>query len=48
MGNLALILAAPAFLPGCGSGALTSDGEKTVVVIALDIPSTVPQPAHGY
>ena len=66
MRNLALILAALAFLSGCGSGSdevvvdleeqngsgesgtatLTTDGEKTKVVIALDNPSTVPQPAH--
>jgi hypothetical protein len=71
MRNLALILAALAFLTGCGSGGgesgsgkvvvdlmeqngsgesgtatLTTDGEKTKVVIALDNPSTAPQPAH--
>jgi hypothetical protein len=71
MRNLALILAALAFLTGCGSGGgesgsgevvvdlteqngsgesgtatLTTDGEKTKVVIALDNPATVPQPAH--
>jgi hypothetical protein len=71
MRNLALILAASAFLTGCGSGdgesgsgevvidlkeqsgsgesgtaTLTTDGEKTKVVIALDNPSTAPQPAH--
>src|ERR671919_172576 len=71
MRNLALILAASAFLTGCGSGdgesgssevvidlkeqngsgesgtaTLTTDGEKTKVVIALDNPSAVPQPAH--
>jgi uncharacterized protein YceK len=71
MRNLALILAALAFLSGCGSGdgesgsdevvvdleeqngsgesgtaTLTTDGEKTKVVIALDNPSTAPQPAH--
>jgi hypothetical protein len=71
MRNLALILAALAFLTGCGSGdgesgsgevvidlkeqngsgesgtaTLTTDGEKTKVVIALDNPSAVPQPAH--
>jgi hypothetical protein len=71
MRNLALILAALAFLSGCGSGdgesgsdevvvdleeqngsgesgtaTLTTDGEKTKVVIALENPSTAPQPAH--
>lgn len=71
MRNLALILAALAFLTGCGSGdgksgsgevvvdlkeqngsgesgtaTLTTDGEKTKVVIALDNPPAVPQPAH--
>ena len=71
MRNLALILAALAFLSGCGSGGgesgsdevvvdlaeqngsgesgtatLTTDGEKTKVVIALENPSTAPQPAH--
>jgi hypothetical protein len=71
MRNLALILAALAFLTGCGSGGgesgsdevvvdleeqngsgesgtatLTTDGEKTKVAIALDNPSTAPQPAH--
>jgi len=71
MRNLALILAALAFLAGCGSGdgesgsgevvidleeqngsgesgtaTLTTDGEKTKVVIALDNPPAVPQPAH--
>jgi hypothetical protein len=71
MRNLALILAALAFLTGCGSGdgesgsgeviidlkeqngsgesgtaTLTTDGEKTKVVIALDNPLAVPQPAH--
>lgn len=71
MRNLALILAALAFLSGCGSGdgesgsdevvvdlqeqngsgesgtaTLTTDGEKTKVVIALENPSTASQPAH--
>lgn len=71
MRNLALILAALAFLSGCGSGGgesgsgevtvdlaeqngsgesgtvtLTADGEKTKVVIALENPPAVPQPAH--
>jgi hypothetical protein len=71
MRNLVLILAALAFLSGCGSGdgesgsdevvvdleeqngsgesgtaTLTTDGEKTKVVIALENPSTAPQPAH--
>lgn len=68
---MALILAALAFLSGCGSGdgesgsdevvvdleeqngsgesgtaTLTTDGEKTKVVIALEDPSAAPQPAH--
>jgi hypothetical protein len=72
MRNVALILAALAFLGGCGSGdggesgsgevtvdlaeqngsgesgtvTLTADGEKTKVVIALENPPAVPQPAH--
>lgn len=71
MRNVALILAALAFLGGCGSGdgesgsgevtvdlaeqngsgesgtvTLTADGEKTKVVIALENPAAVPQPAH--
>jgi hypothetical protein len=71
MRNVALILAALAFLGGCGSGdgesgsgevtvdlaeqngsgesgtvTLTTDGEKTKVVIALENPAAVPQPAH--